>query len=813
MVHRTILTLIFFVALVSPVVASHVIGHGGKVKIGFFSLEPISFPGENGEALGFSPDLLKKIAELEDWQPIFIHGSWGEGIDRLEADEIDLLVNVAYTEERAKNLDYNYEPSMQLWGQVFTTPNSGIKSITDLEGQKVAIQRRGINGRNFIKTTTDLGVNCEIVTYENLIEVFEAVKAGEAVAGVSPQHYGLLNASKYGLVPSSIQFSPFPIYFAVKKGLHRRLLSQIDSYLIRWKEDKDSYYYQRLNYWMGTQGRDSIIPRWAVFVVGGCIIALLLSYILNRTLQNKIIQRTSELSEQKRKLEESEAKLRLLFSESTDAVFIIDRRTGKYIDANRAAEELTGRSHDELRKLKTSDITPVGSTERIKTLKKESGSVDLGEVVYLRPDGVERIALLSAIPINENLSYGLARDITVRKRAEEERIKLETQLHQANKMEAIGTLAGGVAHDFNNMLGVILGYVQLAMRKVGPDSPLYANLDEIRKAAERSANLTRQLLAFARKQTVAPKVLDLNETVNGMINMLRRLIGEDLDLVWRPGRNLNSVFIDPSQVDQILTNLCVNARDAIADTGKITIETASASLDDAYCTDHAGFLPGEFVVLTVSDDGCGMDAETLSHLFEPFFTTKEMGKGTGLGLATVYGIAKQNNGFINVYSDPGHGTTFKIYLPQHAAKAAPRSEQEQAPGLTAGSEIILLVEDEPAILEVTSMMLDEMGYAVIEAGSPGEAIRLARQHHGRIDLLMTDVVMPEMNGRDLAGNLISIYPDIRCLFVSGYTANVIAHHGVLDPGVHFLQKPFSIKDLATKIREALDHKESDRENG
>jgi len=378
------------------------------------------------------------------------------------------------------------------------------------------------------------------------------------------------------------------------------------------------------------------------------------------------------------------------------------------------------------------------------------------------------------------------------------------QLFQAQKMESVGRLAGGVAHDFNNMLGVILGYAQLAMLKIGQDDPLHADLDEIRKAGERSADLTRQLLAFARKQTVAPQVLDLNETVEGMHNMLRRLIGEDIDLAWRPGSNLGPIFIDPSQVDQILANLCVNARDAIADTGKITIETDSACFDEAYCTDHAYFVPGEFVMLAVSDDGCGMDPETLGVVFEPFFTTKELGKGTGLGLATIYGIVKQNNGFINVYSEPGHGTTFKIYLPQHTAKAAPRSEQEQAPAPAAGGETILLVEDEQAILEVATRMLEQMGYGVIAAATPGEAIRLAREHQGRINLLMTDVVMPEMNGRDLAGNLISIYPGMRRLFMSGYTANVIAHHGVLDQGVHFLQKPFSMQDLAAKIREALD---------
>jgi two-component system, cell cycle sensor histidine kinase and response regulator CckA len=397
----------------------------------------------------------------------------------------------------------------------------------------------------------------------------------------------------------------------------------------------------------------------------------------------------------------------------------------------------------------------------------------------------------------------VSRDITERKHAEAEKEKLQAQLAQAQKMESVGRLAGGVAHDFNNMLSVILGHVELAQERVGPDEALHTDLQEIQKAARSSADLTRQLLAFARKQTVAPTVLDLNQTVEGMLKMLRRLIGEDIELAWLPGDNIAPVFIDPSQVDQILANLCVNARDAIVGVGKITIETTGVSFDDAYCVDHAGFAPGDFVMLSVSDDGCGMDAETQSHLFEPFFTTKGTGRGTGLGLATVYGVVKQNQGLISIYSEPGQGTTFKIYLPRHAAPADLLPVREQASAPAAVGETILLAEDEPAILQLTTLMLEGLGYTVIAAGTPGEAIRLAREHTGRIDLLMTDVVMPEMNGRDLAGNLLSIYPDIRRLFMSGYTANVIAHRGVLDKGVHFLQKPFSKNDLAAKVREAL----------
>jgi CheY-like chemotaxis protein len=306
---------------------------------------------------------------------------------------------------------------------------------------------------------------------------------------------------------------------------------------------------------------------------------------------------------------------------------------------------------------------------------------------------------------------------------------------------------------------------------------------------------------------VAPKVIDLNDTIAAMLKMLRRLIGEDIDLAWMPGGELWPVKVDPAQVDQILTNLCINARDAIAGVGQLTIETGKAVFDEAYCAGHAGAVPGEYVLLAVSDDGRGMDAETLSHLFEPFFTTKALGQGTGLGLATVYGVIKQNHGFIDVYSEPGQGTTFKIYLPRHAAQPAPIAKEGEAGAAAQGTETILLVEDDPAILKMTTRMLERLGYTVLAARTPGEAIRRAREHAGRIDLLMTDVVMPEMNGRDLATNILSRYPDIRRLFMSGYTANVIAHQGVLDPGVHFLQKPFSMQALGAKIRDALGHGE------
>ena len=390
-----------------------------------------------------------------------------------------------------------------------------------------------------------------------------------------------------------------------------------------------------------------------------------------------------------------------------------------------------------------------------------------------------------------------------RTRAEEEKDKLQVQLLQAQKMESVGRLAGGVAHDFNNMLGAILGHAELAMMRCAPSDPVHAHLKVIEDSARRSADLTRQLLAFARKQTVAPKVLDLNDSVSGMLKILMRLIREDVDIAWQPGRNLWLVRMDPAQIDQILANLCVNARDAISGTGKVTIETGNITFDRSYCAEHAGFTPGDYVLLAISDNGCGMDKETQGRIFEPFFTTKGVGEGTGLGLATVYGIVKQNEGFINVYSEPGQGTTFKIYLPRHAAKAEQTSKTGVAQSIARGHGTILLVEDEPAILDMTTIMLERQGYKVLAAGTPGEAIRLAGVYPGEINLLMTDVVMPEMNGRELAKNLLSLHPGLKRLFMSGYTANVIAHHGVLDEGVNFIQKPFSMQDLAAKVRQAI----------
>ena len=398
---------------------------------------------------------------------------------------------------------------------------------------------------------------------------------------------------------------------------------------------------------------------------------------------------------------------------------------------------------------------------------------------------------------------GVIQDITEQRKSQEEKENLEKALRQARKLEAIGRLAGGVAHDFNNMLSIILGNCEMVIDDLDPSAPSIKNLKEIYRAAERSADLTRQLLAFARKQTISPKIINLNTAIEGMLKMLKRLMGEDIELVWKPHGDLWKVKMDPTQIDQILANFCVNSRDAIKDIGKVIIETGNVSFDWDYCRTNHEFVPGDFVMLAFSDDGMGMDDKTLEQIFDPFFTTKKTGEGTGLGLATIYGIVKQNNGFIHVYSEPDQGTVFKVYFPKSEVfgRETPGTDEM----VRTGNETILLVEDDQSILVVISKMLQRMGYKVLSASRPSEAIEISNAVlSGDIQLLMTDVVMPEMNGRELARALSRKHPGLECLYMSGYTANVVAHRGILEEGVNFINKPFSKETLSIKLRQVLD---------
>ncbi|MDD2463882.1 MAG: PAS domain S-box protein [Desulfobulbus sp.] len=523
------------------------------------------------------------------------------------------------------------------------------------------------------------------------------------------------------------------------------------------------------------------------------------------------IWRLVEQKQMEEALLASERRYRTLYSSMMDA-FVVTDLSGRIRECNQAYAGMLGFTPEELKGAVARDFTPEKwreyEQEHVRKQLMHGGCSDLYEKEYRHRDGrIFPVELRTYLLVNnEGQPEGMSavvRDISRRKQIQEEQEKLRDRLNLAQKLESVGQLAGGVAHDFNNMLSVIIGFAELALRRMEVPEPLDMYLKEIVTAAKRSADVTRQLLVFARQQAIAPKVLDFNATLEGMLRMLRRLIGENVELSWMPGKEIWPVRMDPTQIDQLLANLCVNARDAIGGVGKITIETDRVSFDEAYCSERGGFIPGDFVVLAVSDTGGGIDRAILDKIFEPFFTTKAVGQGTGLGLATVYGIVKQNQGFINVYSEPDHGTTFRVYLPRYQGKA------EQCVGCDSQScpmgqgELILVVEDEPAMLTLNQTLLEQLNYKVLTASRPGKALMVAREYGRAIDLVMIDVIMPEMNGRDLATAIAEFCPKAKVLFVSGYTANVIIHRGELEEGTSFLTKPFSTGELACKVRETL----------
>jgi PAS domain S-box-containing protein len=524
-------------------------------------------------------------------------------------------------------------------------------------------------------------------------------------------------------------------------------------------------------------------------------------YLVKGRIEGQLLARVLRYAIERKRGEEAlrarEAHYRTILENIGDGVLITDRQ-GRYLDVNPRACEVTGYPREELLRLNTTDTylpeERAGVLPRLAEIAR-SGSASY-ERSLLRKDGAVITVDVNARALPAGNLLATLRDVTDRKR-------LEEQLRQAQKMEAVGRLAGGVAHDFNNVLTAIFGYADLLTEEFPAGSPARQDLEEIRKAATRASALTRQLLAFSRQQVLAPVVLSVNDLVEDVDKMLRRLLGEDVELRVTLARDAGNARADPGQLQQVIMNLVVNARDAMPTGGKLLIETADAELTEQYAELHQQVIPGPYVMLAVSDTGVGMDAQTKARIFEPFFTTKEKGKGTGLGLSTVYGIVKQSGGYIWVYSESGHGTTFKVYLPRVDAPAEPQAPPRETATLS-GTETILLAEDDEMLRPLTKGLLAKFGYTVLDAESAEQALAVAGAHQGPIHLLVADVVMPGASGRELARRLAQSRPETRVLYVSGYTDDAIVHHGMLEPGLKFLQKPFTPAALARKVREVLD---------
>jgi len=509
----------------------------------------------------------------------------------------------------------------------------------------------------------------------------------------------------------------------------------------------------------------------------------------------------SDIKQKEMRLEESEEKYRLIVENAIDGIEIT--QDDKLIFYNQQFAEMLGYGYEELKKI---NFKKIFSEEGLKDLykrrkqrSKEKKITSKYETTLVKKDGKIINVEVSYEIIDYNrkpATFAIVRDIT-------EKLKLERELQQSQKMDSIGRLAGGVAHDFNNKLTVIIGFTEMVLNQYKHNEDIKDDLNEILCAAQQSRDITKQLLAFARKQTIIPKVLDINDTVTPMIKMLKNLIGEKIELIWTPEPNIWKIKLDPSQIDQIIVNITINSRDAIEGDGKIIIETNNIVFDEKNDIKHSEILPGEYVTICISDNGIGMEKEMLDKIFEPFFTTKEVNKGTGLGLATVYGIIKQNNGYIYVYSEPNEGTSIKIYLPRFHTNEETTCQYQKNDILTGNGETILLVEDDKKIIKMTSKSLIVLGYTVISTTSSLEALKIADQNAGKIDLLLTDVIMPQMNGKQLADQISAKLPEIKILFISGYTANVIENQGILDKNINFLQKPFTMKELSIQIKKVL----------
>ena len=531
---------------------------------------------------------------------------------------------------------------------------------------------------------------------------------------------------------------------------------------------------------------------------------------LLRKLQRKVGQLEAALEERNRaegNLRRTNAFLDSIIENVPDMIFLKDARELRFVRFNRAGEELLGYARAELVGKRDHDFFPEDQadffTEKDREVLRGKTIVEIPEEPLETKDKGRRIVRTKKVPIlnadgEAEYLLGISEDITDVKQAEEEHRKLEGQLRESQKLEAIGRLAGGVAHDFNNLLTVVLGHTGFAIETTREGEPLRADLEAIQKAGERAAALTRQLLAFSRRQVLEPDVLNLNTVVTSVESMLRRLLGEDIEIVTRLDDDLGNVLVDPGQLEQVLMNLAVNARDAMPSGGRLTLATENVEIDEDFTEGHLAVDPGEFVMLAVTDTGCGMDAATRAQIFEPFFTTKEKGKGTGLGLSTVFGIVKQSGGGVWVYSEAGQGTTFKVFLPRVVA-AASKPKHRAAPVLAVGNKVVLLVEDDDTVRRIAERILDAAGYRVQAASNGDEALLVCEKLGGEVDLLLTDVVMPGMNGRELAERITRHCPRLKTLYMSGFSDD-----GIVPRAARFIGKPFSAAELTQKVREVLD---------
>lgn len=779
------------------------------VRVGAFNYYPAIFQDSDGEVKGFYVDLLNHIGKKENIRFEYVYGSWSEGMERLQRGEVDLLTSVAYSEERAKIMDYCPSKLLTVWGTLYTKSNSGIRSIFDNEGRRIGLMKGDMNAAHFKAFATGFGINCQYVEYPQFSDVFAAVQDGNVDAGVANMIFGTASHAKYGLKPTNIVFNPFDIYFAVKKGENRDLLELLDTYLKNWQKEDDTIYNKSHDHWLYGIGEDVSkqqylkriiisVSIFALFVVG--VVLLLTRYRLR--VLNRKHERTETLFKN--------------ISNSLENGFVYQVDTGisgeirDLLFISKGVCEILGQSPQEIIKnpsLLYSAIDPEDAEtfSVIEAKAMEQMSIITEKIRLTNVNGKMNWLSLTVIPhrdFNNHIIWdGIALDITHQKEIEENEKKLTAQLHQSQKMEAVGQLAGGVAHDFNNALGVIMCAVELL--KVGDLSPKEETeyLDMIFSAGKRAADLTSKLLAFSRQGVKVNTTVDCLQIISDTVALLGHTINKNIAINLENYAIKTCVFADQSMLQNVFMNMGINASHAMPNGGKLTFALNNLELDELYCESSTfDIQPGEYIEISVRDTGCGIPPEILPRIYEPFFTTKEAGKGTGLGLAAVFGTVQEYNGAITVYSEVGTGTVFHVYLPIISNSV---KEDKIIKDIAMGSGTILLVDDENLIRITASALLQSIGYKVMLAANGLEGIEIFRENHNIIDLVILDMIMPVMSGREAFGKLREIRSDIPIVVSSGFAKeedlNELRNNNVNG----FLNKPFRKIELAETIEKIL----------
>ncbi len=794
----------FFCVLIGFPVLGGEDDSGRQIRVSVFSLAPLNFVNEDGQADGLYPDLIRQIAKENNWQLSFVAGTWAQSMDRLLKGDIDLLTTVAHTPEREELLNYNQEPVLDIWGQVFLRPGSDVSNILELEGKKIAVMEKDVNGRNFVKTSRQFGVSCEIVKFPSHDAVFDSVKKGETDAGVAPQHYGLRHAGDFGLVGSSIQFAPFSIFFATRKGEYLDLLRQIDLQLSLWKQEKNSFYYKRVAYWMGAKGYEKIIvPSWLLWTLVGVVCLSCALFLNNRILNARFREKTREL-------DLSERQYRSLV-ESANAVIMRLDHTGKIVFLNQVGLELFGYKPEEIIGWHVMDtIVPknTGSGRdlefMIKDILEHPENYKLNENENVCRDGRRVYIQWSNKAITDE--DGLFKEILSVGTDVTQHRELKRELFQAQKMEAIGTLAGGIAHDFNNILSVILGNIELALLQKDSPEKFSSCLETAKKASQRASDLVGQILTFSRRSDVPKQPIHISIVVKEALKMLRSTLPTTVT-IEQDIKSDGLVLSNPTQIHQVVMNLCTNAYHAMGEkAGKLTVKLSELCvMTNAFVGPKLELEQGEYVLLEVRDTGVGMDPKFVGKIFEPYFTTKEKGKGTGLGLAVVHGIMKELNGKIMVSSEPGQGTVFQVYLPKCSEDtpfSAPQSLDKEMS--LCGTETIMLVDDEMDVRHYLEEVLQLHGYTAVCFPDGKSAQEAFEQDPDRYQALVTDMTMPGMTGKELSRSILQTHPGFPIILCTGYSQAMSREKADAIGVAAFLQKPVAMGQLLKKVRQILD---------